>query len=77
MKKMNNALYSASFHLLEASKYLSNIEDFRPVGQDLLEKAQFLINIIKIEEDKISEEQVNSILDEILNFNNEPEATKQ
>lgn len=76
MKKMNKALYAASFHLLEASKYLGNIEEFRPAAKDLLERAQFLIEIIKVEEEKISEEKVNSILDEILNFNNESEATQ-
>ena len=68
MKKMNNALYAASFHLFEASKHLSNIEGFRPASRELLEKAEFLINIIDIEPDKISEERVNSILNEILNF---------
>ena len=76
MKTMNTALYAAAFHLLEASKHLSNVEDFRPASQELLAKAKFLADIIKIDPDKISEEKINSILDEILNFN-EQEATPQ
>jgi hypothetical protein len=76
MKSMNKALYAAAFHLLEAGKYLSNVEGFRPAAYEIFERAKFLSDIIQIDPEKITEERVNSILDEILNFN-EQEATKQ
>ena len=66
---MNDSLYAASFHLLEASKHLSNVEQWRPAAIELLERAEFLVNIIKAEPEKISLDKVNSILDEILSFN--------
>lgn len=68
MRKMNRTLYAASFHLLEASRHLSNIEDFRPAGQELLDKANFLASIIQIEPDKISDEKIKSVLDEIFSL---------
>jgi hypothetical protein len=76
LKKMNKSLYAASFHLLEASKHLSNIESFRPVAMELLSRAEYLSNIMEPEEVKISDEKMNSILDEILNFD-QIEETKQ
>lgn len=76
LKKMNKSLYAASFHLLEASKHLSNVEAFRPVAIELLSKAEYLANIMEPEEVKISDEKMNSILDEILNFD-QIEETKQ
>lgn len=69
LKKMNKSLYAASYHLLEASKYLSNVEAFRPAGIELLKKAEYLANIVEPDEHRISVEKMNSILDEILNFN--------
>lgn len=76
LKQMNRSLYAASFHLLEASKHLSNIEAFRPAGIELLQKAEYLANIVQPEETKLSTEKINSILDEILNFDTDG-ATKQ
>lgn len=69
IKKMNKSLYYASAHLLEASKYLSNIEDFREESHRLLLMAQEMADIIKPEPEKIPEEKMKSILDEIMNFN--------
>jgi hypothetical protein len=63
---MNKSLYAAAFHLLEASKHLSNVEDFRPAGLELLQRAEFLAGIVQIDEPKISLEKIESILDEIL-----------
>ena len=66
MRKMNRALYAASFHLLEASKHLSNIEAFRPAGKELLDKAQFLASVIQTDTmDKMTDDRVNAVLDEI------------
>jgi hypothetical protein len=63
---MNRALYAASFHLMEASRHLSNIESFRPAGKELLEKANFLSSIIQTDTmEKMTEDRVKSVLDEI------------
>jgi hypothetical protein len=69
IKKMNNALYHASNHLLEASKFLTDIEEFREEGCKLLQMSLEMVNIIRIEPEKVSEEKMLSILDEIMNFN--------
>jgi hypothetical protein len=70
IRKMNRALYAASFHLLEASKHLSNIEAFRPAAQELLEKANFLASVIQNDTvDKMTDDQVQSVLDEIFSVN--------
>jgi hypothetical protein len=68
IKEMNNNLYAAAFHLLEAGKYLSNVDEWRPAAGDLFERANFLISIIKEEPEKVSTERVDEILNEILNF---------
>jgi hypothetical protein len=69
---MNRALYAASFHLLEASKHLSNIEAFRPAGQELIEKAQFLSSVIQEDTmDKMTDSEVDSVLNEIFSINTE------
>jgi len=73
MNAMNHSLYAASFHLLEAAKYLSNIEEFRPAGLELLQKANFLSQVIETIPEKIKQEQINSILNEILNFDENKE----
>lgn len=71
MRKMNRSLYAASFHLLEASKHLSNIEAFRPAAQELLEKAQFLNSIIQVDTvEKMTTDEINSVLDEIFSLDN-------
>jgi hypothetical protein len=69
IKKMNKALYAASFHLLEASKHMSNIEEFRPEAQKLLAMSDFFSSIIKAEPEKVTEDKMLSILDEIMGFN--------
>jgi hypothetical protein len=66
LRKMNRSLYAASFHLLEASKHLSNVESFRPAAYELLEKSNFLSSIIQTDTvEKMTDDQVNSVLDEI------------
>lgn len=72
MRKMNRALYAASFHLLEASRHLSNIESFRPAAKELLEKSQFLSSVIQTDiMEKMSDDKIDSVLDEILNIDRE------
>lgn len=68
ISKMNRSIYRASFHLLEAGKHLSNVSDFREESNTLVEMANELLSIIQPEQGKITEERMNSILDEIINF---------
>ena len=67
IKTMNKSLYNASFHILEAGKYLSNVEDFRPEAARLFKLAELYANIIQPEPEKVTQEKMLSILDEILN----------
>lgn len=67
MDKMNENLYSAAMHLFEASKYLSDVD--KKFAIKYIADADKLLSIIKpIEETKVSEEEVDSILDEIFNI---------
>lgn len=66
IKQMNKALYMASFHLMEAGKYMSNVEEFRPEAVRLLAMANELSAIIQPEQEKVSEDKMLNILDEIL-----------
>lgn len=66
IKKMNKALYAAAWHLQEAGKNMSNVEEFRPEAKQFMVMAYALLGIIKPEEEKVSEDKMLSILDEIL-----------
>jgi hypothetical protein len=68
IKKMNRALYDASFHLLEASKHLSNEESFREEAEYLARLAADMASIIQEEPEKVTDAQMMSVLDEILNI---------
>jgi len=71
IRQMNKALYGAAFHLNEAGKYLTSVEDFRPDAVRLFDMAEEMLDIIKPEEQKVTEEKMNSILDEIMQFSKE------
>jgi hypothetical protein len=71
IKQLNKALYKASEHLLEAGRYLSNVEEFRPEAVQLLKLADSLASIIKPEPQKVSEDRMRSILDEIMGHTQE------
>lgn len=73
IKQMNTALFKASYHLLEASRYLSNVEEFRPEAFKLLQMAHEMSDIIEPEVEKISDDKMKSILDEIINFSKDTE----
>jgi hypothetical protein len=68
IKKMNRALYDASFHLLEASRHLSNEESFREEAEHLARLAADMASIIQEEPEKVTDEKMMSVLDEILNI---------
>jgi hypothetical protein len=71
IKQMNRALYNASVHLLEAGKYLSNVDEFRAEAEHLFKMAAGLSEIMQAEPEKVSEEAMINILDEIMNFSKE------
>lgn len=66
MSKLNRSLYMTSTHLLEAGKYLSNIDNFRDESAQLLQMSHMFASLIKPETPKVSEEKMESILEEIL-----------
>jgi len=66
LKKMNRALFEASIHLMEAGKHLSNVDEFGDEARQLLMMADELASIIKEEPEKVSEDKMKSILDEIM-----------
>ena len=68
IKKMNRALYNASFHLLEASKHLSNEELFQEEAEYLARLAEDMMNIIQEAPEKVTDDKMLSVLDEILNI---------
>lgn len=66
IKDMNKALYAAAFHLTEAGKHMSNVEEFRPEAVRLMHMADELLSVIEPEEEKVTEDRMMNILDEIL-----------
>jgi len=66
IKKMNKALYSASYHLLEAGKHMSNVSEFADEANKLFRMAEGLVEIIKPEPEKVTKEKMNDILSEIM-----------
>jgi hypothetical protein len=66
IKHMNRALFDAAFHLMEAGKHLSNVEEFREDAQRILLMAADMASIIQEEPEKVTEDKMLSILDEIL-----------
>lgn len=71
IKQMNHALFSGAYHLNEAAKHLSNVQEFEEEANRLFEMAFEMISIIQPEIEKVSEDKMQSILDEIINFDDE------
>lgn len=63
---LNNSLLSAADHLYEAGLYLSNIPIFRAEAGELMMKSKLILDAIVLPEPKISEDKMESILDEII-----------
>jgi hypothetical protein len=53
---------------MEASKHLSNEELFREEAEKLAEMAAEMVSIIEAEPEKVSDDRMGSILDEILSI---------
>ena len=65
VKKMNVALYNASVHLIEASKYLSNVPEFDDQAAVLMFMAEGLVSVIQPEAPKMTRDNMDAILLEI------------
>jgi hypothetical protein len=53
---------------MEASRHLSNEELFREEAEKLAEMAAEMVSIIEAEPEKVSDDRMGSILDEILSI---------
>jgi len=73
IKEMNHALFRSAYHLNEAAKHLSNVNEFQDESNKLFNMAYEIISIVKPEEEKVSEKKMLSILDEIIDFDEEEE----
>lgn len=63
LKTLNYSMYKAAAHLTEAGKHMMLIDPKR--GLELLKEADVILSIIVPEEEKISEDKLNQVLDEI------------
>lgn len=67
-KTMNTALYNASVHLLEASNHLNGVPEFEDQAIVLLLMAEHLVNIIHPDVQKMTMDNMASIMSEIAAF---------
>lgn len=70
IKIMNLALYNASVHLAEASKHLMNVPEFSDQTAVLLLMADRLASIIQPDIQRMTFENMSSVLQEIAAFAN-------
>ena len=68
LRQVNISLFRASEHLFEASKYLYNVPEMREDALRLLLMARAMVDVIEPEEQKVTQERMESILGEIINF---------
>jgi len=66
VKQLNYGLYKAAEHLAEAGKHLMVLDVNRGVA--LLAEAEAILSIIKPVPEKMEEQKLNSVLDEILSI---------
>lgn len=72
IRQINRALYNASLHLFEASRFLGDLPEFQDEALVVLTMAHNMVNIIVPEEQKVSEESMKTILSEIIGFAENP-----
>lgn len=72
IRQINRALYNASLHLFEASRFLGDLPEFQDEALVILTMAHNMVNIIVPEEQKVSEESMKNILSEIISFAENP-----
>jgi len=62
---MDNRIYNASVHLFEAAKYMSDVN--KEFAANILLIADRMLSILDVPEQKVSNERMDEILNEILN----------
>ena len=65
---MDRNMYNAAFHLMEAGKYMSDVDD--QFALRIMLVADKLLSIIDAPKQKIDDESMDDILNEILNSEN-------
>lgn len=66
VEEINRNFYMGALHLFEAGKYLSNVDaDF---ANGLLSQAQEILKAIKIQEQKLEDDEMQDILGKIMDF---------
>lgn len=66
LRELNRNMYNAAVHLAEAGKYLMAISP--DMGMALLKAADTILEEIKLEEEKVPKEKLESIMEEIMNI---------
>lgn len=66
VKELNYGLYKAAEHLAEAGKHLMVLDVNRGIA--LLAEAEAILSIIKPVPERMEEQKLNSVLDEILSI---------
>lgn len=64
--ELNYCLFKTAEHLTEAAKHISNLSQEKATSFML--EADAILSVIVPEEEKVSEEKLDNILDEIMNF---------
>jgi hypothetical protein len=70
IKNMNKSLYAAAAHMVEASKYLSNIEEFGEESNKIMLMAIEMADTIVPEPEKVKPQEMKDILSEIMQHGN-------
>ena len=66
LKELNYSIYKSAEHLAESGKYMMALN--RERGLKMMEDALLMLSVIKPEEEKVPQEKLESIMNEIMNF---------
>lgn len=66
LKELNYSVYKSAEHLAESGKYMMALN--RERGLKMMEDALLLLSVIKVEEEKVPKERLESIMNEIMSF---------
>lgn len=65
VKQLNYSMYKAAEHMFEAAKFLMVIDKNRALI--MMKEAEVILSVIKPEPEVISQERLDSVLNEIMN----------
>lgn len=66
INELNRNFYMGGLHLFEAGKYLSNVD--KNFANELFEQSQKIISAVKIPKEKISDQELDDVLNKIMAF---------